>query len=285
MLQTTKTFCQLACSIFLLFIVFSCSEREVNPTLNERAENKIVAKWILNSNFPVSIAPQSNKQKLKNRAPVFNLNFSVTTIAKTENSIEFLRSGTYLISLNNETVSGNYTLIDDNTIFLENHKVTLKVNENTDRILKFTSIDDLGNKTEVSSVKAEVIGENDNTLRLCRKWKLDVEHYNQQMREYTKKFPAEGDMQFYGELTIELSKYGTYFVTQIEKGETDSFTSNWKWYSTNPLVFTYWDGEEPNLEEKPFVECVKLSATELETKEDYGYSSPYFIHSRFYIVK
>lgn len=197
--------------ISLVVILFSCEKDDKNDNNGITiTKETISSKWIVGDNA-------------------------------TYKSFEFNKSGNYIIVVDNmkkstneeDIVFGNYQIVDDITIKLENYG-TIKITKMDDSNISFSLTLEASNGNEISinASKAEEMQSSSNTELLCRTWNMvSINGENVAGTE--------------DELTVLFSQAGTYFVTYLNStDEEDGGLAEWKWKDENQETLCYsWDGE------------------------------------------
>jgi hypothetical protein len=186
-------------------------------------------------------------------------------------SFEFNESGNYIIEKHafglNDLLFGNYEVIDDKNISLDNFG-TISINEINENTIDFTVklTEEPENEVIINATKKEELQSSTKTDLLCRTWQMITENG----------VSVKGTED---ELTVLFSQAGTYFVTFLNRPEevidgveyTDGGLAQWRWRNTEENRISYsWDLDDlVNWEEQGFADILELTKDKLVISE-YG---------------
>ncbi|MFT3705529.1 MAG: hypothetical protein QM802_24380 [Agriterribacter sp.] len=172
-------------------------------------------------------------------------------------SIEFLSDTTYIVVMNDNTVTTVTFKITDSTSITLPDFGTLSEIKVADGKMNF-KLQYNGSNITLSANKAAEIALTDDTKLLCRTWYLhNTDSVYGDYEDGTDK------------ITVLFSSAGTYLVQNYRQDTLiNADIANWKWHPTKPKTILYWwDGDEPS--DNDAVTITELTSTSLKMTETY----------------
>jgi hypothetical protein len=191
-------------------------------------------------------------------------------------SIEFLTDSTYIVILNDGTVTtGTFKVTDSTSITLPNFGVLSDI-KIADGDMDF-KLQCNGTDIILYANQSNKIALTSDTKLLCRTWLLVPPEYGDSMYHYTKDNTVD-------RITILFSSAGTYLVQYFQKDTLVlANIANWKWHASRAMTIQFWWGNnEPTGDDDGVVtiEVLKSGALQLTqtlTANNVTYSDSYIL--------
>lgn len=183
--------------------------------------------------------------------------------AGADSFIEFLNDSTYHIyDSGGRFLTGKFSAKDKATIALGDFG-TLRSITFTGGVVNFILTYD-GKELRIEATKALGIALSDSTKLICRTWYLTKEYDGQLLYNASRGlFDANGEVigSFVPDsITFQLTTSGTYLVQMFKAKELKAVdVFNWKWHSSLPGYFAYWDNSGELNEVLDKAEVLELS--------------------------
>lgn len=191
-------------------------------------------------------------------------------------SIEFLSDSTYIVMLNDGTVTtGTFTITDSTSVTLPSFGVLSDIKV-ADGKMDF-KLRCNGTEIILYASQADKIALTSETKLLCRTWLLVAPEYGDSVYHYSKDNTVD-------KITFLFSSSGTYLVQYFQKDTLlMADVANWKWHATRAMTIQFWWGDDKpkdaddNLVTIEVLQSGALKLTETITSNDLTYADSYLL--------
>lgn len=242
-----KLYVMLAVSI----LAFSACSKDDEPKAGTGAAElytRVIGKWTF-ANITLDAPPSTGRTTFSRQAPLAR-----TTEAEVQSFIEFQSDSTYyLYDSEGKFYQGTFTVKDSVTISLGDFG-TLNNITFAQGVLNFTLLYYGTKEIVITANKAPGVALTDSTKLFCRNWHLTQEDDGAMLYKAARVvFNANGEAigSFVADsITFQMTSAGTYIVRMFkDKQLRTADVFYWKWHSSLPAYFVYWDStNEPNEE-------------------------------------